>query len=88
MRPFYVDEKSCGKRGWKYRLQNEYKETKERYEKLKKHIFKKYAKWISDGCFAGSSEQYSFDLMQDQLCAMREYLDILEMRMALADIPF
>lgn len=85
---FYVDKKSHSKRGWKYRLRNEYNETKERYEKLKKHVFKKYAKWVSDGYFGECSEQYSFELMQAQLSVMRKYLDILEMRMALANIPF
>lgn len=73
---------------WKERLSHEYHDTKVRYEKLNKYVKKKYAEWVSVGFFGNPSEKFTFEIQQKQLRVMKKYLDILEMRMALANIPF
>lgn len=74
---------------WKERIIREYKETKERYERL--HAYNVRCKASRDESlydmrFAETKSRE--DLLARQEKVMREYLDILEMRMALADIPF
>lgn len=73
---------------WQERLSREYHDTKVRYEKLNKYVKKKYAEWVSVGFFGNTSEKFTFEIQQKQLRVMKKYLDILEMRMALANIPF
>lgn len=74
---------------WKERLLREYRETKERFERL--HAYNVRCKSSRDASlydmrFAETKSRE--DLLARQEKVMREYLDILEMRMALADISF
>ena len=74
---------------WKEQLSREYKETKERYERL--HACNVRCKATRDTSLYDmrvSKTRTDEDLLFKQEKAMREYLDILEMRMAMAGISF
>lgn len=77
------------KDAWKIRLSREYTDTKVRYERL--HAANVSRKTNDD---TPPCEEPLFNvikeakLLERQEKVMREYLDILEMRMALEDIPF
>lgn len=74
---------------WKERLSREYKETKERYERL--HASNVRCKAAKDTLLydmRGEKAKTEEDLLFKQEKVMREYLDILEMRMAIAGISF
>ena len=73
---------------WKEQLSREYKETKERYERLHAANVKRNA---NDNTMPYEKQNCAVkeaSLMERQEKAMREYLDILEMRMAIAGISF
>lgn len=74
---------------WKEQVSREYKETKERYERL--HACNVRCKAKNDASLYDMRVQKTRtneDLLFKQEKAMREYLDILEMRMAIAGISF
>lgn len=74
---------------WKEQLSREYKETKERYERL--HACNVRCKATRDTSLYDMRVQKTRtdeDLLFKQEKVMREYLDILEMRMAIAGISF
>lgn len=76
------------KDAWKIRLSREYTDTKVRYERL--HAANVGRK-MSDNTKPFEQPPYNVkeaNLLERQEKVMREYLDILEMRMALADISF
>ena len=85
-----VETKEQGKIDiWKEQLSREYKETKERYERLHACNVRCRAAYV-DYPYAMhvSITRANEDLLFKQEKAMREYLDILEMRMAIAGISF
>ena len=85
-----VETKEPGKIDvWKEQLSREYKETKERYERL--HACNVRCKATNDDSLYDmrvSKTRTTEDLLFKQEKVMREYLDILEMRMAIAGISF
>jgi hypothetical protein len=72
---------------WKTRLADEYRQTKERYEKLKAYNNKKEVeKCIHVEIYRKVEDSYDDDLRRGQQRAMGEYLHILELRMELHGI--
>lgn len=80
---------------WKTRLVEEYKQLKERTEKLSKELCKLEVERRLDSNYpeANSREKYErrkgeirFEFMSQQLIAMREYLHSLELRADLEGI--
>ena len=66
---------------YKVRFINEYKELKERYEKLKKMLYK-YKNNMLD-----FTPNCSYELLRSQQKVMGEYLSILEDGTVVKDIP-
>lgn len=85
-----VETKEQGKIDiWKEQLSREYKETKDRYERI--HACNVRCKATMDTSLYDmrvSKTRTDEDLLFKQEKVMREYLDILEMRMAIAGIIF
>ena len=71
---------------WKIRLVEEYKQTKERYEKLKAYNNKKEVKINVSEYTENKEEHYQTYLLKRQQSAMGEYLHILELRAELEHI--
>lgn len=73
--------------GWKSRLSREYHDTKVRYELLHIHNVKEKAKRVKEVYDVSTTEQKnSQELLFRQENIMREYLDVLEIRMAMAGL--
>lgn len=81
---------------WKNRLVEEYRQTKERYEKLKKfNNRKEILRHLDTSICTGTAEERTrereeslrCDLMHRQQNVMGEYLHLLELRAELEDIP-
>lgn len=79
---------------WKIRLQEEYEQLKDRYEKLRafnnklgiQHILSENEEWCSrKERKARKKELYTIDLLKQQEKIMEEYLRILEIRIRLDD---
>lgn len=70
---------------WKERLKIEYLQTKERYEKLKAYNNKLEVQQMT-GKLIDNIDVQSKMLLKRQQTAMGEYLHILELRAALAEI--
>lgn len=70
---------------WKIRLKAEYSQLKERYEKLKAYNTKLEAETLS-GKISKPEDIHSKMLLKRQQTTMGEYLHILELRAALAEI--
>ena len=71
---------------WKNRLAEEYKQTKERYEKLKAYNNKKEIERQLDRCHCPPEQRIDDELRHDQQRAMGEYLHWLELRAELHGI--
>lgn len=72
---------------WQERLSREYHDTKVRYELLHIHNVKEKAKRVKEVCDVSTPEQKnSQELLFRQENIMREYLDVLEIRMAMAGL--
>ena len=65
---------------YKVRFINEYKELKERYEKLKKMLYKYKNNMLA------FTPNCSYELLRNQQKVMGEYLSILEERAIIEDI--
>lgn len=79
-----VNEKDA----WKVRLSREYEDTKIRYERLHAANVNRKSNDNTCLCEAPPYDVKEANLLDRQEKVMRDYLDILEMRMALANIPF
>lgn len=79
-----VNEKDA----WKVRLSREYEDTKIRYERLHAANVNRKTNDNHSPCEAPPYDVKEANLLDRQEKVMRDYLDILEMRMALANIPF
>lgn len=72
---------------WKTRLADEYRQTKERYEKLKAYNNKKEVEHNDfDANVLKTEDTYDRALRDRQQRAMGEYLHVLELRMELHGI--
>lgn len=72
---------------WKTRLADEYRQTKERYEKLKAYNNKKEVEHnVFDANVLKTEDAYDRVLRDRQQHAMGEYLHVLELRMELHGI--
>ena len=72
---------------WKERLSREYHDTKVRYELLHIHNVEEIAKRAKETYDRSTHEQKSIrKLLFRQESIMREYLDVLEIRMAMAGL--
>lgn len=74
---------------WKVRLCDEYTETKERYEKLRRANAKNFvdARLTEKTPYEeGKKQDLRADLMRGQEIIMRDYLEVLERRMVLEGI--
>lgn len=76
------------KDAWKIRLSREYTDTKVRYERLHAANVSRKTNDDTRPCEEPPYNVKEANPLERQEKVMREYLDILEMRMALADIPF
>lgn len=76
------------KDAWKIRLSREYTDTKVRYERLHAANVSRKTNDDTHPCEEPLFNVKEANLLERQEKVMREYLDILEMRMALANIPF
>jgi hypothetical protein len=75
------------KNAWKDRLKEEYKQLKERYEKLKAYNNKKEVEsYLMGDCIMKQEEYHNNRLLKEQQHVMGEYLHILELRAELAHI--
>lgn len=72
---------------WKERLEKEYSELKERYEKLKAYNTKLEVKYSISRCEDSLMvDSYRCDLLRNQLRIMGDYLHHLELRAELEGI--
>lgn len=93
IKSFMGDVMSCfscvnEKDAWKIRLSREYADTKIRYERLHSANVSRKTNDNTRPCEEPPYNVKEANLLDRQEKVMREYLDILEMRMALSDIPF
>ena len=73
---------------WKSRLVEEYKQLKERYNKLKAYNNKQTVLRYTQPTTMKVEEEYRYMLMKDQQHVMGEYLHILELRMTNEEIEY
>lgn len=73
---------------WRFRISKEYADTKARYERLHAANVNRKTNDNTRPCEAPPYNVKEANLLDRQEKVMRDYLDILEMRMALANIPF
>lgn len=73
---------------WKSRLAEEYKQLKERYNKLKAYNNKQTVLRHTQPTTVTVEEEYRDMLMKDQQHVMGEYLHILELRMTNEGIEY
>lgn len=73
---------------WKSRLVEEYKQLKERYNKLKAYNNKRTVLRHTQSTTMKVEEEYRDMLMKDQQHVMGEYLHILELRMTNEGIEY
>lgn len=71
---------------WKNRLVEEYRQTKERYEKLKAYNNKQEVALELDSATQTRRCYYANELMRRQQRAMGDYLHLLELRSTLEGI--
>lgn len=81
------EQAEIAKNAWKVRLKEEYRQLKERYEKLKAYNNKQEVEaYLLKDVAEEPEDMYSRVLLKKQQSAMGEYLHILELRAELAGI--